>query len=103
VIPSPIVEAESELRRAIERRQEGDISKCIAAYGEIAANQVKSLQQGDPIRLPILERVLRVLEWARLMIQTRRASQAEDLRLLRKVGRFLSAKPNADARFRLDL
>jgi hypothetical protein len=102
VIPSPIVKAESELRSAIERRQD-DISKCVAAYGEIAGNQVKSLSQGDPIRLEILEGVLRVLEWARLMLLTRRVSQAEDLRLLRKVDRFLSAKPDAAPRFRLDL
>ncbi len=107
MIPSSIVTAESELRRAIERRHEGDIAKCIAVYGEIAANQVISLPPGDPIRVQILKSVLLVLEWARLMLQTRRASRAEDLLLLRKVDRFLSAKPNAglssNPRFHLDL
>jgi hypothetical protein len=103
VIPSSITAAEQELRRVIERRQGGDISKCLAAYGEIAGNQVQSLLPGDPIRLQICERVLSVLEWARLMLQTRRASLAEDLRLLRKADRFLGARLSVGPRFRLDL
>jgi hypothetical protein len=103
MIPSPIVAAEQELRRVIERRQARDIPKCVAAYGEIAANQVKSLPPGDPIRLQICESVLSVLKWARLMLQIRRATLAEDLRLLRKVDRFLGAKPSIRPRFRLDL
>jgi hypothetical protein len=103
VIPSSIVKAESDLRRAVERRQEGDISKCIAAYGELARNQVQSLLPGDPIRLEISEHVISVLEWARLMLQTRRASLAEDLRLLRTADRFLGAELSAAPRFRLDL
>jgi len=103
MIPSSIVEAESELRRAIERRREADISKCIAAYGEIARSRLKSLPPGDPIRLQICERVLSVLKWARLMLQTRRAGLADDLRLLRKADRFLGAKLSTAPQFRLDL
>jgi hypothetical protein len=103
VIPSPMVKAETELRRAVERRQEGDISKYIAAYGEIAGTHVNSLLPGDPIRLQICERVLSVLKWARLTLLTRRASLAGDLLRLRKADRFLGAKLSAGPRFHLDL
>jgi hypothetical protein len=103
MIPSSIIAAEQELRRVIERRQGGDIPKCLAAYGEIAGNQVNSLPPGDPIRLQICKRVLSVLEWARLTLLTRRAGLADDLLLLRKADRFLNAKLSAGPRFRLDL
>jgi hypothetical protein len=103
VIPSPILKAETELRRVLERRQAGDIFKCITAYGEIAENQIKSLHPGDPIRRQVCERVLSVLKWARLMLQTRRATIAEELRLLRKVDRFLGDKPSAVPQVQLDL
>jgi hypothetical protein len=103
MIPSSIIAAEQELRRVIERRQGRDIPGCLAAYGEIAGNEVKSLLPGDPIRLQICERVLSVLEWARLTLLTRRACLADDLRLLRKTDRFLGAKQSAGPQFRLDL
>jgi hypothetical protein len=103
MIPSSIVAAEQELRRVVERRQARDIPPCIAAYGEAAENQVKSLPPGDPIRLQICESVLPVLKWARLVLQIRRATLAEDLRLLGKVDRFLGAKQSAAPRFRFDL
>lgn len=103
MIPSSILTAEKELRRAIERRREGDISKCISAYAEIAEREVQPLHPGDPVRLKICERVLSVLKWATLMLQTRRAVLAEELRLLQNVDRFLDAKPSAGLRFHLDL
>jgi hypothetical protein len=103
MIPSSITAAEQELRGVIERRQADDISKCLAVYGEVAGNHVKSLPPGDPIRLQICERVLSVLEWARLMLQIRRARMAEDLRVLHKADRFLSTRLSSSPRFRLDL
>lgn len=103
MIPSSIIAAEQELCRVIERRRGGDIPKCLSAYAEIAGNQFQSLPPGDPIRLQIRERVLSVLEWARLTLLTRRASLADDLRLLRKADRFLGAKLSAGPQLRLDL
>jgi len=103
VIPSSITAAEQELRRVIERRQASDITKCLAAFGEVAGNQVTALPLGDPIRLQICERVLSVLEWARLMLGIRRARLDEELALLRKADRFLGTGLNSSPRFRLDL
>jgi hypothetical protein len=103
MIPSSIIAAERELRCVIERRQGCDIPGCLAAYCELAENQVKSLPPGDPIRLQICESVLSVLKWAGLVLRIRRATLAQDLRLLRKADRFLSAKVSAGPRFRLDL
>jgi len=103
VIPSSIIAAEQELRRVIERRQAGDISKCLSAYGEIARNQIESLLPDDPLRRQICERVISVLGWARLMLHTRRSALAEDLRVLQRANCFLAAEPNAGPRFRLDL
>lgn len=108
MIPSSMVAAEQELRRVIERRHTGDMSKCIAAYGETARNQVESRPPGDPVRLEICERVLAVLDWALLMLHTHRSTLAEDVRVLQKAHCFLGAElpgrePSGIPRFRMDL
>jgi hypothetical protein len=92
VIPSPVVEAaERELRGVIERRSGGDIAKCLADYGEIARKQIESVGLDDPARRQTCERVLSVLDWARLMLLTRRSALSEDLRVLQKAQSFLGA------------
>lgn len=103
MIPSSILNAERELRRAIERRQSGAIPQCLLALREIAGNQLKSFGPGDPVRVQTCQRVLSLLEWSRLMLQTQRARLAEDLRLLGKTDRFLAAKMSDVSRLRLDL
>jgi hypothetical protein len=108
VIPSSILDAERELRRVIERRQAGDISQCLAAYGETADLQLKSLRRDDPVRRQIFESVLYVLGWAKLMLHTRRSTLAENLRALQRTHRFLGAElrgtePGPGPRFRIDL
>ena len=102
MIPRAIATAEQELRRAIERRQTGDISRCLAAYGEAARNHFESLRSDDPMRIQMFEQVLSVLEWARLMIQTQRSIWAEELRALDRMDRFLGAEPSGGPRLRLD-
>jgi hypothetical protein len=103
VIPSSIIAAEQELRRVIERRQAGDISKCLADYGETARKQLDSLLPEDPVRRHVCERVLSVLNWAKLMLHTRRSTLAEELRVLQRTHRFLGAETSSSPRFRLDL
>jgi hypothetical protein len=94
MIPPSIDTAEQELRRVIERRQTGDVSKCIAAYADTAKQQLKSLLPGDPARLEIYERVRSVLDWGTVMLQTRRSFLADDLRALQKTHRFLGTLSN---------
>jgi hypothetical protein len=103
MIPFPILAAERELRLVIERRRAGDISKCLAAYGEVARQQVNCLRPNDPVRRQVCERVLSVLDWARLMLNTRRSILAENLRALQRTQRFLGTEPSAGPRFRQDL
>jgi len=103
VIPSSIMAAERELRLVIERRRAGDISKCLAAYGETAGNQIRGLLPEDPVRRQIYERVLSVLDWAMLMLYTRRSILAENLRAIQRTQRFLGAEPSAGPRFHQDL
>jgi len=108
MIPSPIIAAEQELRRVMERRQGGDISQCLDTYGETARKQLESILPGDPAHRQICEHVLSVLNWAKLMLHTRRSTLAEDLRALQRTHRFLGAErlstePGADPRIRIDL
>jgi hypothetical protein len=103
-----MIAAEQELRRVIERRQAGDISQCLTAYGETARKQLESLLPDDPARRQTCERVLSVLNWAKLMLHTRRSALAEELRVLQRTHRFLGAEllrtePGAGPRFRIDL
>lgn len=103
MIPSSMIAAERELRRVIERRQTGDISKCLASYGETARKQLESLLPEDPVRRHVCERVLSVLNWAKLMLYTRRSTLAEELRFLQRTHRFLGVDASSSPRFRLDL
>jgi hypothetical protein len=92
---SPSIDtAEQELRRVIERRQAGDVPKCIAAYIETARHQINSLLPDDPARVKIYERVRSVLDWGTAMLQTRRSFIADDLRTLQKTNRFLGTLSN---------
>jgi hypothetical protein len=103
VIPSSIIAAERELRRVIERRQAGDISKFLTEYGETARKQLESLLPEDPVRRQVCERVLSVLDWAKLMLYTRRSALADDLRVLQRAHLFLGAETSSSPRFHLDL
>jgi hypothetical protein len=103
MIPLPMVEAETELRRIIERRKAGDVSTSLAAYGEIARKQLESLPLGDPARREIHEHIRSLLNWAKLMLYTRRSTLAEDLRILQRLHRFLGAGSGAGPRFHFDL
>jgi hypothetical protein len=103
MIPIAITKAERELRRIIGSRYPGDVSSYVNAFGEIARQQVDSLPGGHPMRLEICHCVLDVLTWTRLMLQTRRAMLAEDLRLLQRTHRFLGSEPVNNSRFNLDL
>jgi hypothetical protein len=103
MIPTSLSEAEQKLRSVIERRLTGEIPECLADYGEVAGNEVKSLLFDDPIRGEICEHVAAVLEWARLMVHAQRSTVAEELRLLQRAECFLGAEPIAGPRLRLDL
>jgi hypothetical protein len=98
-----MVEAETELRRVIERRQAGDVSTTLAAYGEIARKQLESLASDDPARREIHEHIRSLLDWAKLMLRTRRSTLAEDLRILQRMHRFLGSGSSAGPRFHIDL
>jgi hypothetical protein len=103
VIPSSIIAAEQELRRVIEKRQAGDISKFLTAYGDTTRKELESLLPEDPVRRHVSERVLSVLNWAKLILYTRRSTLAEELRVLQRAHRFLRAEASSSPRFRLDL
>jgi hypothetical protein len=103
VIPTSITVAEQNLRRAIERRQVGDVAKYFAAYAQVAEYQFKLLCPSDPIRLQISERVLSVLAWTTLMLHTQRAILADDLRAMQRANNFLGANLSAGSRFHRDL
>jgi hypothetical protein len=98
-----MVEAERELRLVIERRQVGDVSTSLAAYGEIARKQLESLASDDPARREIHDHIRALLDWAKLMLHTRRSTLAEDLRILQRIHRFLGAGSSAVPRFHIDL
>jgi hypothetical protein len=107
MIPSSIQTAERELRRVIERLRAEDVAPCLAAYGETVQKQVEPLLPSDPVRFEICESVRALLDWATLMLYTRRSVLAEELRALQRTHCFLGAeqrcaKPASNPGFRLD-
>ncbi len=102
MLPS-IQAAERDLRHAIERGASEEISRSIAGFCEAADGELGRLVPGDPARRRMLEQVLSTLEWARQMLQTRRAQQAGELSLLGAANRFQGREPVRDPHFQLDL
>lgn len=89
MVPERLRTKESEIRRAIARRQYDGLPRKLEDLRRIAAENVAGLPASDPFRLEIVGRMLATIEWARLMLATQRQILSDDLELLPNVGRYL--------------
>ena len=94
MIPVPLLEHERRLRRAIERRQYGDLPKVLEDMRLIA----------DQHRQPETAKWMRgTINWARLMAITQRQIWADELDCLPMVSRYLEHSLETPSGVCLDL
>jgi hypothetical protein len=81
MIPEPLLEHGRRLRRAVERRQYGDLPELMESM-RLIANQH---------RRPEVAKWMRgTIEWARLMVMAQRQVWADELDCLPMVSRYLA-------------
>jgi len=94
MIPEPLLEHEQRLRRAVERRQYGDLPKLLEDMRLIA----------DQHRRPDVAKWMRgTISWARLMVIAQRKTWADELDCLPMVSRYLDRGTGTPAGVCLDL
>jgi hypothetical protein len=103
MIPEQLRANGRELRRAIARRQYGDLPRKLEELRGIAEEHLADLPVGDALRQEIVAWTLGTIEWARLMVATQRQVWSEELALLPKVGRYLDDSDRRTRTMCLDL
>jgi hypothetical protein len=94
MIPEPLLEYEHRLRRAVERRQYGDLPGLLAEMRLIA----------DQHRRPDVAKWMRgTIGWARLMVIAQRQFWADELDCLPMVSRYLAQSMEPPTGVCLDL
>jgi hypothetical protein len=78
--PSPLVELENQLRRAVVARRYHDVCRIAPRFCAAARAAIGHLPPGDPQRRETILHVDRTLEWARAMLLLARTSLANELR-----------------------
>jgi len=94
MIPERLRANERELRKAIARRQYGDLPQRLAELRRDTDIHLGRLPAGDPLRLEIAGWALTTIRWAQLMTLTQRQLWSEDLTRLPCVGRYLDRPDN---------
>jgi len=84
-------QAEAGLRKAVRLRRYADIGGLAEAFCAAAVTYRGSLAPGDPAAAGLADRVLGTIEWARVMLLAARAANADELRRLPCVNRYLAA------------
>jgi len=94
MIPEPLLEHERRLRRAVERRQYGDLPKLLEDMRLIA----------DQYRRPdVAKWMLSAINWARLMVIAQRQIWADESDSLAMVSRYLARSTETPSGVCLDL
>jgi len=88
-VPERLQASERELRRAIARRQYGDLPRKLKDLHRIVDEDIADLPACDPRRQEIVRWMLATIKWAKVMLATQRQICLGRLKLLPKVGRYL--------------
>jgi hypothetical protein len=102
-LPERLQASERELRRAIARRQYGDLPRKLKDLRRIVDDHIANLAAGDPDRREIVGWALATTKWAQLMLTTQRQIWLGELKLLPKVGRYLDESDRPARSMCLDL
>ena len=92
MIPDYLVQLENELRGAAQGRRYDDVRRLSAAFCADVAAYAATLPPRDPLVAEAASKIDGLLSWAILMMQTARASCAEELRRASTAQRYLGSQ-----------
>jgi hypothetical protein len=98
-----LLQLEKDLRSAVTGRRYPEVQKIGTAFCAQAAAEWRAFPCGDPRAQRIFDRLQSVLEWARLMVSTSRAAQADELRRARLTNRYLVRGSTTGSHLRFDI
>jgi hypothetical protein len=93
----------NEMRGAAGRRKYAEVQRLAVSLSEAAAEHARSLPPGDPQIREIGTWLDRQLETAGIMLRIGRAAQADELRRIPFLKRYLGQQTRAASQMRLDL
>jgi hypothetical protein len=97
------LQLEKTLLSAVTGRRYPEVEKFAAQFCAQAAEEWRAFPYGDPRARHIFDRLQSVLEWARLMVSTSRAAQADKLRRVRLTSRYLVRNSTTGNHLRFDI
>jgi hypothetical protein len=92
MIPDRLRAIESDLRKAVARRQYGSVTTRLEEIRRIADEYFAELPAGDPLRREIAHWVLDTIEWARLMVTTQRQALSNELARLPRIATYTASR-----------
>ena len=92
MIPDYLMQLENELRAAAQGRRYDDVRRLSASFCADVAAYAATLPPRDPLVAEAAAKVDDLLSWAILMMQTARASCAEELRRASTAQRYLDGQ-----------
>ncbi len=82
MLPDRLRGKEQEIRKAVARRQYGDLPRKLEDLQRAAAEHMAELPANDSRRLEVIGSVRNTIEWARLMLITQRQIWSAELQRL---------------------
>jgi len=92
MIPNQLRAIESDLRKAVARRQYSSVTTSIEEMRRVADEYFVELPAGHPLRLEIAHWVLDTIEWARLMVTTQRQALSNELERLPRIATYTASR-----------
>jgi hypothetical protein len=103
MISAPLTAIETELRQAAARRAYADVERLAVSIGAAAAQEARELPAGDPAIREIVAWLQGVYECTGILLRIARTAQADELRRLHFVKRYLPRQPRQTPQVRLEL
>jgi hypothetical protein len=103
MISAALTAIETELRQAAARRAYADVVRLAVTLGATAAQEARALLAGDPAVREIAAWLQAVYECTRVLLRVARTAQADELRRLLFVKRYLPRQHRQTPQVRLEL
>ena len=103
MISAALTAIETELRQAAARRAYADVERLVVSLCAAAAGQARALPPGDPRIREIAVWLDEQLERTRILLRIARTAQADELRRLLFVKRYLPGQHRQTPQLRLEL
>jgi hypothetical protein len=102
MISSTLADLGNDLRCAAARRAYADVERLAVSLGAAAAEQVRSLPAGDPRIDEIAAWISEQFERTDILLRIARAAQADEIRRIPFLKRYLAQRTPRAAEVRLD-